>query len=277
MSEKKHDTKKTTNENAAPGKKVTVKKAPVKKASTSKKKVASRTTVQTKSTDSNISSTMQAVIQEMIQDRESRDKQISTLIQEVHQGFSTLSNRSSELEVEHEKEMTGLHHSLQNVFGKLKDSNEKREDSNLSVLKNLSDTIMKDHEKTLKETLEQEKLQDKKIQYMDKLLEQRTGRNRLIAIPGVIIALTGVVYMFYVVNIMESAMTNMSQDMHLIQLSVGNMSEKVGSISQDTTVMNRNMEQLSNNTGQMSNDLNVLTRNVAPAMKGMRDIMPWSP
>jgi membrane-associated HD superfamily phosphohydrolase len=166
---------------------------------------------------------------------------------------------------------------LHNVFGKIKDNSEEREERNLEIFKSLSEVIMKDHEQTLKEVHEQEILQDKKIKLLDQVQEQRSGRNRLIAIPGVIIAITGIIYMFYVVSIMETAMTNMSQNMNKIQLSVAGMGDKIGTISEDTTAMSSNMQQLNGNTLQMSRDLNVMTNNVGPAMKGMRDVMPWAP
>jgi hypothetical protein len=90
---------------------------------------------------------------------------------------------------------------------------------------------------------------------------------------------------------METAMTNMSANMYVMQKdvtslarsvvnitgSVGSMSDDITSISQDTNSMGTNMERLNGNVGNMSTDLSVLTHNVAPAMKGMRNMMPWSP
>jgi outer membrane murein-binding lipoprotein Lpp len=55
------------------------------------------------------------------------------------------------------------------------------------------------------------------------------------------------------------------------------MGDKIGTISEDTTAMSSNLQQLNGNTQQMSRDLNVMTNNVGPAMKGMRDVMPWAP
>lgn len=257
------------------------KKAPVKKAVSNKPGQTAKTSTNTvdkvPKVETDIMPTVQSIVAEMNKDRESRDRQISSLIQEVREGFGVLSERTSKQGAEHEKEMTGLYQSLQNVFGKIKDNNEAREERNLNIFKSLSDAIMMDHEQTLKEVHEQEKLQDKKIKLMDQVQEQRSGRNRLIAIPGVIIAITGIVYMFYVVSIMETAMTNMSHDMHKIQQSVGGMSENINTISKDTTSMNSNMQQLNGNTQQMSRDLNVMTNSVGPAMNGMRDVMPWAP
>ena len=281
MSEKKSETKTTTKKKvvkkAVPANETQLKETTVKKAASIKKKSAPKTATKKAEVDQNIMPTIQAIVEEMAQDRESRDKQISSLINEVRDGFGTMSDKTNTQGKEHEKEMTGLYQSLQNAFGKIKEGSSKSEDRNLTIFKSLSDSIMKDHEQTLMEVHEQEKLQDMKIKYMEKMQEQRSGRNRLIAIPGMIIAIISIFYMFNIVTIMESAMTNMSQDMHKIQLSVGNMSENVATISQDTSTMNNNMQQLNGNMNQMSKDLNVMTNNVAPAMQGMRNVMPWAP
>lgn len=276
MSEQKSKTKKLIKKSAT-AKKTPVKKAAIKNAASGNNKASIKTAVANSKIDSGIVPTIQAIVGEMNKDRETRDKQLSALIQEVRDGFSTLSEKTNEQAREHDKEMTTLYQSLHNAFGKIKDGNSKSEERNLSIYKSLSDSIMMDHEQTLKEVHEQEKLQDKKLKNMDKVQQQRTSRNRLIAVPGVIIAIIGIFYMFYVVSIMEIAMTSMSQDMHKVQLSVGNMSDKIDTISQDTTAMNSNIRQLNINTNQMSRDLNVMTNNVAPAMKGMRDVMPWAP
>ena len=216
--------------------------------------------------------------------REIRDKQISSLIEEVRDGFTTLSTSSSKQGEEHQKEMTGLYQSLQKAFGQIKNDSSDNEELNLNFFKSMSDSMMSDHEQTLKEIKEQGILQDKKIAHMTGMMKQRTGRNRLIAIPGVILAVVGVIYMFYVVSIMEKAMTNMSTNMHFMQLDVGSMSGNIGdmsgnisTISQDTSSMSSNMQKLNGNVGYMSKDLNVLTHNVAPAMKGMSNLMPWAP
>ena len=70
------------------------------------------------------------------------------------------------------------------------------------------------------------------------------------------LAVISVVYMFYVVTVMEKAMTSMSKDMHYMTVSVNHM--------------NTNMV-------QMTRDMNVMTRTTAPVMQGMRNAMPWAP
>jgi len=260
-----------------PAAKKAVKKTVVKKKAAKKTAPAKKVTAKKSQAKVNSAPAIESIVEQMNKDRETRDKQISFLIKEVREGFSVLSESASKQGAEHEKEMGGLYQSLTQVFGTIKENGTATEERNLAMIKHLSDSIMIDHENSLKEVHEQEKLADKKIEHLDRVQAQRTRRNRFIAVPGVIIAITGIIYMFYVVSIMESAMTSMSQDMHEIQESVGGMSGNIGTISSDTKSMSTNMQALNGNTLQMSRDLNVMTNNVGPAMKGMRDVMPWAP
>jgi len=295
-SRKKAPVKKATATDKPPVKKATAKKAATKKASIKKsvtKKPTStvdskKTSLATGTTDSSVFNsealaTIQSIVKEMQAEQKSRDMQITSLVKEMQKGFSTHSNLSSE-----------------------------QEDRSQRILQSLTSTIMQDHEQTLKEVHEQEKLHDKKFEHLTRVEEHRAGRNKWIAIPGTILAVIGIIYMFHVVNIMEDAMTSMSSDMGKMQLAVTTMTQKVTTMSQDTHSMNNSMVELNSSVGKMgkdthsmnsnmtvlstdigsmsgdmeklngnvtvmSRDLNVLTYNVAPTMKGMRDMMPWSP
>ena len=269
MSEKKGTTK-STPEKAV--KKTVSKKTATKKKIASPKKSTAKKIHQSDSNAANIKS----IIEEMNAQRTSRDKQISSLIDEIRTGFNTISSSTNKQDEARQKEMTDLYQSLQGAFGQINETRSDSETLNLNIFKSLSDSMKTEHEQTLYGLHEQEKLQDKKIVHISKLLEQRTGRNRLIAIPGMIFAVIGIVYMFYVVTIMESAMTNMSVNMHLIQKDVGNMSGNMSTMSSSTESIDNNMNKLNGNMGQVSKDLNVMTRNVTPAMKGMSDMMPWT-
>lgn len=227
--------------------------------------------------DSDTLMAIKVIIEEIRQDNINRDKQTATLVEEIRQGFSAHSEHISMQESDRESEMTKLYQSLHNAFTKVEETSNEREDRSLSILKALSDSIMKDHEQTLKEVQEQEKLQDKKFRHLTKVEEHRAGRNRWIAIPGMVIGITAIIYMFYVVWIMENAMTSMSNDMHQMQFSVANMSDNMDGMSEDTHSMNTNLKLLNQNTSQMSQDMNIMTHNVSPTMKGIRTMMPWSP
>jgi hypothetical protein len=278
---------KASTKKASSTKKV-VKKAPVKKAVAKKSAPSSNAKVKTSPPGKQASvspaiqqqqtiSTIETIIDEMRHENKNRDNQISSLVKEFRQGLNDLSKQGRHKDSEHEKEIARLYESLQSVFTHVNDSSKQQEDRNLSILKALSESMLKDHELTLKEVHEQDKVQDKKILELDKINQSRTGRNRLIAVPAVIIAIIAIIYMFYVVSIMEKAMTSMSTNIEKIQFAVIGMSENMKTMNDDTSTMSNNMSQLNQNIGLMSQDLNALTYNVAPTMKGMRDMMPWSP
>lgn len=322
--EKKAVTKKSVAKTAAikkaPVKKAAAKKSPVKKrisaksppASTINGEALNKSIEDSNTQNKETLATIQSIVEEMRKEHDNRDQQMHSLVKEIRKGFSSHSDIYKAQDSERDKEMAKLYETLQGAFHNVKKTNSKNEDRSLIILKSLTDSIMKDHEQTLKEVHEQEKLQDKKFQQLTKVEERRDGRNRWIAIPGMIIAVIAIIYMFYVVSIMEGAMTSMSKDMGEMQIAVGNMSHKmdgmsgdthsmngsmqqlnssVEKMSQDTNSMNSNMQKLSedteamtsslthlnNNVGVMSQDLNIMTNNVAPTMKGMRDMMPWSP
>ena len=85
----------------------------------------------------------------------------------------------------------------------------------------------------------------------------------MIAIPGVVTAIFAVIYMFYTVHVMETAMTSMSDDMKAMRGSM--------------EIVSTSTNGMSNNMAYMRRDMGVMTHNVAPAMNGMRQMMPWAP
>lgn len=179
---------------------------------------------------------IKSVLAEMKTERKSRDEQLSQLFDGLNSAF----NRADTI-------------------------NNDREDHSNKSIKDLTESIMRDHEATLKEVQEQEALADKKLGYMQQVQQTESKRNKWIAIPGATMAVVAVIYMFYVVTIMEEAMSSMSNDMQHITGSVNNMSTRMNTISEDTRALNIH-------TGQMNQ---VMTRSVAPAMNGVNNMMPW--
>ncbi|MCP3665025.1 MAG: hypothetical protein GY696_21435 [Gammaproteobacteria bacterium] len=270
---KKATAKSSAVKKAAPSKKVPVRKTAAKSGSHDTTRGASSSNSVKENMESSLS--VESMVMEMRNERDKRDKQITSLIKEVRQGFADFSDYSVGKDSERDKEMAKLYQSLQGAFSQVKEGEEENKDRSLVILNALSDSIMKDHENTLKEVNEQKKLQDEKIQQLDRIYKRHTGRNRLLAIPGILIGIVAIVYMFYVVTIMEKAMTSMSADMYKMQFAVGNMSNKMDVMSGDTESMSGNMVLLNQNIANMSRDLSILTYNVSPTMKGMRDMMPW--
>ncbi len=216
--------------------KSTPSKSAAKKAVAVEKKVSAKKLTKAESSTFKALESIKSVLEEMKVERQSRDKQLSQLFD-----------------------------GLNNAFARVDSSNNKRDDYSADSIKHLTESIMLDHETTMKEVQEQEALTDKKIDYLEQMHQRQITRNKWIAIPGSIMAIVAVTYMFYIVTIMEGAMSSMSDDMQHITVSVNNMSGRMNTISEDTRALNVH-------TGQMNH---VMNRNVAPAMNGMRNIMPW--
>jgi len=164
-----------------------------------------------------------------------------------------------------DKQLSKLFDGLNTAFERVDSINNTRDDQSTASIRKLTDSIMRDHEATMKEVQEQEALADKKLGYLHQVQQQESKRNQWIAIPGSIMAVVAVIYMFYVVTIMEKAMSSMSNDMQHITVSVSNMSGRMDTISQDTRALNVH-------TGQMNR---VMNNSVAPAMNDMNNMMPW--
>ncbi len=237
------------------------------------------------------------LVETLKQENHSRDKHMAQLVSEVRQGFSEVSSRSGAQKDAQDQERQRLYDSLQHAFSNAEDSNKASEERSLMILKSLSDSLMRDHELTLKEMQEQSELQDRKIEDLTRIEEKRARRSRWLALPGMVLAIIAIIYMFQVVKVMEKAMTSMSGDMNQMNLSVGNMSSKMdgmasdtgslkqsvadmtglmGEMSTNTASMSRDMDRLNNNLTSMNYNLGIMTRQVSPTMKGMRDMMPWS-
>lgn len=274
-------------EPSTPGKKNVVKKVSPKKRAV--KKAAARG-----SNDQALKSLIDAMSEELKQERESRDRQMTNLIQE----FARIQKESDSREHQRESEYAQLVSGLERTFSNVKVSTEERDDHSERMIARLSETVMLDRQTLLEEVQEQEKLQEKRLLNLNREQEAQTRKTRLIAVPGIIVAIFAAIYMFYTVHVMEVAMTSMSHDMGEIKQSVAQMSGTIDgmgddmstmttdikTMSQDMQVMTDTMAIMSEDTrgmtatmGQMTRDVNVMTHNVAPAMSGLRQMMPWSP
>jgi outer membrane murein-binding lipoprotein Lpp len=235
------------------------------------KKVASKKKAQPKSvSEEKLNTTISSVLRELNKERDTRDRQISALIERIQQGFDTVRELEQQRGEARDKELQQLLSGLEKTFGHMETEAGKRDVRSEQIINKLSESILLDHKTLQEEAQEQEKLQDKKLNYIKQLQEQQTRRTRLIAVPGIIVAFFAVIYMFYTVHVMEIAMTSMSHDMKEMKTSVSQMTVMMNTMSQDTRALNVSM-------GQLSKDMNVMTHNVAPAMTGIRRAMPWSP
>lgn len=247
MTDKESPEQKTAKKVASP--KVAAKK-------TVNKKAAKKEPVQASAITGVSLDNIKSVLDEMKKDRESRDQQLASLAEGVREGLSVISEQVEDRDSRRDKEMLHLFEGLNAAFTRANTDSSERDDRSAQIINQLTESVMHDHEATIKEVQEQEELVDKRMGYLSKVQEQRSKRTRWIAIPGITLAVISVVYMFYVVTVMEKAMTSMSKDMQYMTISVNDM--------------NANMV-------QMTRDMNVMTRTTAPVMQGMRNAMPWAP
>ncbi len=168
----------------------------------------------------------------------------------------TLQQQNEERMSAQEHKLAGLYQGLENAFSKIHQDTNLRDNQSSSTFDDLSSTIIRSSEEMRKEYEEMERLQEKRRQTENQQYKHSITKTKIIAYPAIVLAFAGLIHMFYTVHVMEKAMTQMSQDM--------------GSMRQDMTV-------LTHNISGMRQDINVMTRNVAPAMNGMRRMMPWSP
>lgn len=184
--------------------------------------------------------TVKSLVHEMRREHNKRDQQITAMVREISQGFSDYAKQGDE-----------------------------REQRSLEMIKTLTDAIKMGHLDN-RQDVDQKEQQSNHIQPI-------TGRNRIIAISGAVIGFFAIITFLYVVNMLGTAMTTISADIHKIQLSVGGISTRIDSMSLDTHSMSGNIQQLNRNVTNMSKDLSVLSNNVAPRMRGMRNTTPWAP
>lgn len=162
-----------------------------------------------------------------------------------------------------ESKLAGLYEDLTNTFTKIRQDTDSRQHHHSATFDELSTTLIRSSEEMRKEYEELERLQEKRIAAESQQYSHSITRTKIVAIPAMILAFIALVYMFYTVNVMEKAMTQMSQDMSIMR--------------QDMGVLTQNVSSMSTNMAGMRYDMNIMTHNVAPAMHGMRQMMPWTP
>lgn len=177
-------------------------------------------------------------------------------ILDLKEGLIALQQQNEARMSAQENKLAELYQGLDNAFSKIQNDTGKRTVRSDSSFDQLSETIIRSSEEMRKEYEEMEKLQDKRREAESQQYSHSITKTKIIAFPAMVLAFAGLIHMFYTVNVMEKAMTQMSRDM---------------------SGMRKDVNILSVNISGMRHDMNIMTRNVAPAMNGMRQMMPWSP
>ena len=174
----------------------------------------------------------------------------------LKEGLISLQKQNDARMSEQENKLAELYKGLESAFIKIHQDTDERKIKSSSSFDQLSDTIIRSSDEMRKEYEEMERLQEKRLKAENQQYTHSITRTKIIAIPAIVLAFAGFIHMFYTVNVMEKAMSQMSKDM---------------------TYMRKDMSSLTHNISGMRQDMNVMTHNVAPAMNGMRRMMPWSP
>ena len=182
---------------------------------------------------------------------------------------------------DHDKVMPGLLRNLQGVFDKIHSDNRVRDRSQEQIAEDFAVHLQRTFEEMHSQLEEREQLLDAKLKSIDRTHNYQLKRVKLMSIPVTILSLVAVVYLFYVVRVMETAMTSMSQDMHQITAYMDVMSVDTHAMSRNTGNMHAQMEAMNLNIGYMNAtvnnmryDVHNMSRTVSPAMSSINRFMP---
>jgi len=184
--------------------------------------------------------------------------------------------------------MPGLLQNLQGVFDKIHHDNRDQDRARDYMARDFNVNMQRSFKTMHKELEEREKLLDRKLKSIDSSHSHEIQRVKLMSVPIMILTLVAIVYLFYVVRVMETAMTSMSQDMkhmthymetitqdtHALSINTESMVTSVDNMNTEIAAVNQNVGQLNATVNNMMVDVHHMTRTVAPAMQGINRFMP---
>ena len=124
-----------------------------------------------------------------------------------------------------------------------------------------------------------EKELEKKLAQAKVSYEQKLRRTRWLMVPIGLIAVISLVYLFYMIQLMGSAMTSISTDITMMNSSVSSMDQNMAAMSSDTRSMAYNIQRmdqsmgyLNYNVGSMNQSLGAMNQNVAAMNRSIAPI-----
>jgi len=182
---------------------------------------------------------------------------------------------------DHDKVMPGLLRNLQGVFDKIHEDNRHRDRTQEQIAEDFAVHLQRTFEEMHAQLEEREQLLDTKLKSIDRTHSHQLKRVKIMSIPVTVLSLVAVVYLFYVVRVMETAMSSMSQDMHQITAYMNGMSVDTNAMSGNTanmssqmSAMNRNINNMNATVNGMRYDVHNMSRTVSPAMSSLNRFMP---
>ena len=145
--------------------------------------------------------------------------------------------------------------SLKGTFRRLHKDQLEHEQTQEKIIGNLAEHLQHTFDELHREFDERERVLDKKLKQVDQARRHDIERVKWLSVPAGIIATLGLVYLFYVVHVMERSMTSMSTDMHA-------MSGHITTMAKDTHSMSDHMASMNRNIASMNHQVVALNRNV---------------
>jgi len=187
-----------------------------------------------------------------------------------------------------DKVMPGLLKNLQGVFDKIYSDNRVRDRSHDQLAEEFTTHMQRAFLEMHKQIEEREHLLETRLKSIDRTHQYQWRSVKLLSVPVTLLSLIAIVYLFYVVRVMETSMTSMSQDMHMMTAYMETITTDTTALSANTQIisvntddmtqsvsdMNAQMTTLNTNVGNLMVDMNYMSRSVSPAMKGINRFIP---
>ena len=187
-----------------------------------------------------------------------------------------------------DKVMPGLLQNLQGVFDKIHHDNRDQDRARDVMARDFNIHLQRSFKTMHKELEEREKILDRKLKSIDHLHSHEIKRVKLMSVPIMILTLVAIVYLFYVVRVMETAMSSMSHDMKQMTSYMSTITEDTHALSINTEAMVSSVDEMNTEIGSMNDsvsnlnttvnnmrvDVHHMTRTVAPTMKGINRFIP---
>lgn len=177
--------------------------------------------------------------------------------------------------------MPGLLRNLQGVFDKIHSDNQDRDRGQEQIAEEFAVQLQRTFKEMHTQLEEREQILDAKLKSIDRTHNYQLKRFKLMSIPVTVLSVVAVVYLFYVVRVMETAMTSMSQDMHEITAYMDVMSANTVALTDNTahisgqiSAMNMHMGNMTATVNNMRYDVFNMSRSVSPAMSSISRFMP---
>ena len=161
-----------------------------------------------------------------------------------------------------DKIMPGLLRNLEGVFDKIHRDNRDRDRAQEQMAEEFASHMQDAFNKMHAQLEEREQLLDTKLQSIDRTHRYQLKRVKLLSIPVTVLSLIAIVYLFYVVRVMETSMTSMSQDMHRITAYMDSMSQDTQALTATTAKMTANTTKMTANTANMNAQMESLNANI---------------